>query len=183
MTEIFGGTSGAETLVWYDFTGKNTRAGRKPDGRPTINHERVAIRVGSINELGARSSAILLDPAKQFSVRANRADPGLNRKIENLHPRELRDNAVTNRPARCTPAAQASERREAHSLHLDRSSDSARARGPHFERPSRHRGLLRLFSSSMYSTDPFAGVNFGRRASSSARRWAITASARSRAIS
>ena len=126
MTVIFGGTSGAETLVWYDFTGKNTRAGRKPDGRPTINHERVAIRVGSINELGARSSAILLDPAKQFSVRANRADPGLNRKIENLHPRELRDNAVTNRPARYTPAAQASERREAHSLHLDRSSDSAR---------------------------------------------------------
>ena len=131
MTEILGGQYVREherrrNAGLVCFPKKEYESGTEAGGRPTINHERVAIRVGSINELGARSSAVLLDPAKQFSVRANRADPGLNRKIENLHPRELRDNAVTNRPARYTPAAQASERREAHSLHLDRSSDSAR---------------------------------------------------------
>ena len=45
-----------------------------------------------------------------------------------------------------------------------------------------HRGLFRSLSNCMYSTEPFAGISFGRRASS-ARRCSITASARSRAIS
>jgi len=39
---------------------------------------------------------------------------------------------------------------------------------------ARHRGLLRLLSSSMYSTEPFARLGFGRRASSRPRRLAIT---------